>query len=69
MQDIHTDMVADEVIQLDAFRQSDRDGGGARLASHSSTLATWVLMEACNESARTGRRVDVKAMHAELIGA
>ena len=35
---------------------------------HNSTLATWVLMEACNESARTGTRVDVKAMHADLLG-
>ena len=65
---MHTDMVADEVIQLDALARAIETGEG-RDWLHSSTLATWVLMEACNESARTGRRVDVKAMHAELIGA
>ena len=68
LQDIHTDLVADEVIQLDAFARAIETGEG-RDWLHNSTLATWVLMEACNESARTGTRVDVKALHADLLGA
>ena len=68
LQDIHTDLVADEVIQLHAFARAIETGEG-RDWLHNSTLATWVLMEACNESARTGARVDVKAMHGDLLGA
>jgi hypothetical protein len=30
-------------------------------------LGTWILMEACNTSARTGTRVDVKRLCAELM--
>ena len=67
MQYIHTDLVADEVIQLHAFARAIETGEG-RDWLHNSMLATWVLMEACNESARTGTRVDVKAMHADLLG-
>jgi len=33
-----------------------------------TTLGTWILMEACNESARTFERVDVKAFHAKMFG-
>ena len=60
--------MADEVIQLDAFARAIETGED-RDWLHNSTLATWVLMEACNESARTGARVDVKALHADLLGA
>ena len=67
LQDIHTDMVADEVLQLEAFARAIETGEG-REWMHESTLATWVLMEACNESARTGGRVDVKAMHGDVLG-
>ncbi len=67
LQDIHTDMVADEVLQLDAFARAITTGEG-RGWMHDSTLATWVLMEACNESARTGTRVDVRAMRADVLG-
>ncbi len=67
LQDIHTDLVADEVIQLHAFARAIETGEG-RDWLHNSALATWVLMEACNESARTGRRVDVKAMHDDVLG-
>ena len=62
------DMVADEVIQLGAFAWAITIGEGHEWM-HNSTLATWVLMEACNESTRTGTRVDVNAMHADLLGA
>ena len=55
------------MIQLHAFARAIETGEG-RDWLHNSMLATWVLMEACNESARTGTRVDVKAMHAEVLG-
>ena len=54
-------------MQLDAFARAIETGEG-RDWLHNSALATWVLMEACNESARTGTRVDFKAMHADLLG-
>ena len=54
-------------MQLDAFARAIETGEG-RDWLHNSALATWVLMEACNESARTGTRVDVKAMHGDLLG-
>ena len=60
--------MADEVIQLHAFARAIGTGEG-RDWLHNSMLATWVLMEACNESARTGGRVDVRAMHGDLLEA
>ena len=68
LQDIQTDMVADEVLQLEAFARAITTGEG-REWMQESTLATWVLMEACNESARTGGRVDVGGMWGEVLGA
>ena len=55
------------MIQLHAFGRAIETGEG-RDWLHNSMLATWVLMEACNESARTGTRVDVKAMHGDSLG-
>ena len=67
LQDIHTDMVADEVLQLEAFARAITTGEG-REWMHESTLGTWVLMEACNESARTGGRVDVGGVAGGGVG-
>ena len=59
-------MREDDRIQLDAFDDAiiagkDRDW------LQETALDTSVLMEACNESARTRERVDVQAFRARLI--
>ncbi len=66
LQDVHPGMREDDRIQLDAFddaiiTETDRDW------LQETALDTWVLMEACNESARTRERVDVQAFRARLI--
>ena len=64
LQDLHAGLIEDDRLQFDAFAQAIATGAD-REWMQETTLGTWVLMEACNESARTHERVDVEAFAAE----
>ena len=53
-------------IQLDTFADTIATGKN-RDWLQETTLDTWILMEACNESARTHERVDVQSFRAGLM--
>ena len=61
LQDLHPGLIEDDRLQFDAFAQAIANGTD-RDWMQETTLGTWVLMEACNESARTHERVDVEAI-------
>ena len=65
--DIHDDLVEDDRAQFDAFAAAVASGAG-REWLETTTLETWVLMEACNRSAREVTRVDVDSFRRELMG-
>lgn len=67
LQDLHPRMIEDDRMQFEAFAEALTSGKG-RDWLQDSTLGTWVLMEACNESARRQARVDVEAFRQELMG-
>ena len=66
LQDLHPELIEDDRIQFDAFAEAISTGKGRDWLQR-TTLATWVLMEACNESARTGKRVDVESFHSRMM--
>ena len=67
LQDLHPGLIEDDRIQFDAFAEAIATGKD-RQWMQDTTLGTWLLMEACNESARTGQRIDVDAFYAKLMG-
>ena len=66
LQDVHPGLRRDDSIQLDAFADAITTGKDRDWLQETS-LGTWVLMETCNESARTRERVDVQAFRARLM--
>lgn len=66
LQDVSPGLREDDRIQLDAFADAISTGKN-RDWFQRTTLDTWVLMEACNESARTHKRVDVQAFREGLM--
>lgn len=64
--DIHPELIDDDRIQFEAFAFAITTGKD-RDWLQESTLDTWVLMEACNESARTGNRIDVGEFRSVLM--
>ena len=66
LQDLHGGLIEDDRIQFDSFATAIAAGEG-REWMETSSLNTWVLMEACNESARTDSRVDVGAFREGLF--
>ena len=67
LQDLHPGLIEDDRLQFDAFAKAIEDGTD-RDWLQNSPLNTWILMEACNESARTGKRVDVYELRSKLMG-
>lgn len=67
LQDLSPGLIEDDRLQFDALADAIQTGQERRWLQE-TTLATWVLMEACNESARTQERVDVEAFHQEMMG-
>ena len=67
LQDLHPGLIEDDRLQFDAFAQAIT-AGTDREWMQETTLGTWVLMEACNESARTHERVDVEAFAQKMLG-
>ena len=67
LQDLHPGLIEDDRLQFDAFAQAIANGTD-RDWMQETTLGTWILMEACNESARTHERVDVEAFTKKMLG-
>ncbi len=67
LQDLHPGLIEDDRLQFDAFAKAIEDGTD-RDWLQNSTLNTWILMEACNESARTEKRLDVYELRSKLMG-
>ena len=67
LQDLHPGLIEDDRLQFDAFAEAI-SAGENRSWMKETTLGTWILMEACNESARTFERVDVEAFNAKMFG-
>ena len=66
LQDLHAGLIEDDRLQFDAFAEAIVNGTD-REWMQETTLGTWVLMEACNESARTHARVNVEAFAAKML--
>ena len=66
LQDLHAGLIEDDRLQFDAFADAITNGTD-REWMQETTLGTWVMMEACNESARTHARVDVEAFAAKMF--
>lgn len=66
LQDLHAGLIEDDRLQFDAFADAITNGTDKEWMQD-TTLGTWVLMEACNESARTHARVDVEAFAAKML--
>ena len=66
LQDLHAGLIEDDRLQFDAFAEAIVNGT-EREWMQETTLGTWVLMEACNESARTHARVNVEAFAAKML--
>jgi predicted dehydrogenase len=66
LQDLHPGLIEDDRLQFDAFADAISTGAG-REWMQETLIGTWILMEACNVSARTGERVDVEALRADLM--
>ena len=66
LQDLHAGLIEDDRLQFDAFAQAIATGTDRKWMQE-TTLGTWVLMEACNESARTHERVDVEAFAKNML--
>ena len=66
LQDLHAGLIEDDRLQFDAFAQAIANGTD-RDWMQDTTLGTWILMEACNESARTHERVDVEAFAKKML--
>lgn len=66
LQDLHAGLIEDDRIQFDSFATAIATGEG-REWMQTSSLNTWTLMEACNESARTHSRIDMAAFREGLF--
>ncbi len=66
LQDLHPGLIEDDRLQFDAFADAISTGKD-REWMQESTLGTWILMEACNTSARRGTRIDVECLRGELM--
>jgi predicted dehydrogenase len=66
LHDLHWGLIEDDRLQFDAFADALRTGQG-REWMETSSLDTWILMEACNESARSRARVDIDALRTSLL--
>jgi predicted dehydrogenase len=66
LQDLHRGLIEDDRLQFDAFANALTTGQD-RDWMQTSSLDTWILMEACNESARTQARVDIQLLRTTLL--
>lgn len=66
LQDLHHGLVEDDRLQFDAFAEAIATGKD-REWMQSTTLGTWILMEAFNESARAESRIAVEEFRSSLM--
>ena len=67
LKDLDGDLLEDDRIQFDAFADAIKTGKDRKWMQESS-LGTWILMEACNESARKKQKIDVTKFYKEMMG-
>ena len=61
LKDLDANLIEDEKIQFNVFYEALVNGKNRELLQQSS-LDTWILMEACNESARKNKKISVKKL-------
>ena len=61
LKDLDVNLIEDERIQFNAFYDALTTGKNREWLQQSS-LDTWILMEACNESARTNKKVSINEL-------
>lgn len=66
LKDLDGGIIEDERIQIDAFYKALTSGENRDWLQESS-LDTWILMEACNESARRSEKVSVLELKSNLM--
>ena len=66
LKDLDVNLIEDERIQFNAFYDALTIGKD-RKSLQQSSLDTWILMEACNESARKNKKISVKEIKKSLI--
>ena len=67
LKDLDSGLLEDDRIQFCAFRNA-LVTGNQRAQLQESSLDTWILMEACNESARRNTKLDIRKFKKYLTG-
>ena len=67
LKDLDSGLIEDDRIQFNAFYEALTIGREREWLQNSS-LDTWILMEACNESARRNEKISVKDFRTSLEG-
>ena len=67
LKDLDADLIEDERIQFNAFYNALSTGKDREWLQQSS-LDTWILMEACNESARRNKKININEFKKYLTG-
>ncbi|MBP98420.1 hypothetical protein CMK18_20925 [Candidatus Poribacteria bacterium] len=65
LKDLDVDLIEDEKIQFRAFYDALTTGEG-RKSIQKNSIDTWILMEACNESARTKNKISIREMEEKI---
>ena len=65
LKDLDADIIEDDRIQFSAFYDALTTGKDKKWLQQSS-LDTWILMEACNESARSKEKIDINEFKKHL---
>lgn len=66
LQDLHPGLIEDDRLQFDALAEALTTGKNREWIQE-TTLGTWILMEAMNESARKGERIHVEQFRDRLM--
>ena len=66
LKDLDTNLIEDEKIQFNAFYEAITNGKNKKILQESS-LDTWILMEACNESTKKREKISIQDFKKEII--
>ena len=66
LKDLDANLIEDDKIQFNGFYEAVVNGKNRELLQQSS-LDIWILMEACNESARKNKKISIKELKKSLI--
>ena len=67
LKDLDANLIEDEQIQFKAFYDALTTGKNRQWMQQSS-LDTWILMEACNESARKNEKISIQKLKEYCCG-